>query len=147
MLNINMKCSRSYAQHFQLYFHVFQSFMLNTNNLIDHVLQGPRPTQKISLIMCFMVHAQHKTYTYIYIINNWLMPNIQRKSSCSPNTKHIYTYIINNSLTRNIQSKSSCSYAVGSLTQYIKINHQDNIIINRLVPISIRSKIQDITSL
>ena len=31
MLNINMECSRAYAQHFQLYFHVFQSFMLNIN--------------------------------------------------------------------------------------------------------------------
>ena len=34
---------------------------------------------------------------------------------------------------------------MGSLTQYIKINHQDNIIINRLMPISVRSKIRDIT--
>ena len=94
MLNINMECSRAYVQHFQLYFHVFHIFMFNTNvsthvpqslslnknNLIDHALQGPRPTQKISSIMCFKVHTQQKTYTYKYIINNWLTPNIQNKS-------------------------------------------------------------------
>ena len=110
MVNINMECSRVYAQHFQLYFHVFQSFMLNrkckysrapksfpqhktyhrscasgstpnTKHFINHVLQGPCPTQNI------------------YIINNWLTPNIQ--------------------------NKSSCSYALGSSTQY-KIKHQYN---------------------
>ena len=41
--------------------------------------------------------------------------------------------------------KSSFPYAVGSLTQYINIKHQDNIIINRLMPISLRSKIWYIT--
>ena len=50
----------------------------NTKHFVNHVLQGPRPTQP--------------TYIYIYLINNWLLPNIQ--------------------------SNSSCSYAVGSLTQY-----------------------------
>ena len=34
---------------------------------------------------------------------------------------------------------------MGSLAQLIKIKHQDNIIINRVMPISVRSKIQDIT--
>ena len=47
----------------KLYFHVFQSFMLNTKHFINHVLRGPLPTQE--------------TYIYIYIINNWLTPNIQ----------------------------------------------------------------------
>ena len=61
-----MECSRAYTQHFQLYFYVFQSFMLNTNvstlvpqslslntnHLINHVLQGLCPTQP--------------AYTYIY---------------------------------------------------------------------------------
>ena len=56
-----MEFSRAYAQNLELYFIVFQSFMLNKNvsthvlqilllntkHLIDHVLQGPRPTQKI----------------------------------------------------------------------------------------------------
>ena len=86
-------------------FHVFQSFMLNTNvsihvlqslslnpkHLIDHVLQVPLPTQNISSIMCFRVHTQQN--------------------------QHIYTYIIKICLMPNIQSKSSCSYVVGSLTQ------------------------------
>ena len=34
-----MECSRAYAQHFQLYFHVFESFVLNTNVSTD-VLQS-----------------------------------------------------------------------------------------------------------
>ena len=34
-----------------------------------------------------------------------------------------------------------------SLNQYIKIKHQGNIIINGLMPISVRSEMQDITSL
>ena len=51
------------------------------------------PNTNISSIMCFRVHAQHKTYIYLYIINNWHTPDIQ--------------------------NKSSCSYVVGSSTQYI----------------------------
>ena len=47
MININMEWSRAYAQHCQLYFHVFQRFMLNTKHLIDHVLEVPCPTQNI----------------------------------------------------------------------------------------------------
>ena len=58
--------------------HVFQSLSLNhktshqscdsgsmpnTKHFMNHVLQGPCPTQP--------------TYIYIYIINNWLTPNIQ----------------------------------------------------------------------
>ena len=35
----------------------------NTKHFINHVLQGPCPIQP--------------TYIYIYIINNWLTPNIQ----------------------------------------------------------------------
>ena len=81
----------------KLYFHVFQSFMLNTN-VSAHVLQSLLLNTNISSIMCFRVHAQHKTfhqhvlqgprptqptYIYIYIINNWITPNIQNKSSCS----------------------------------------------------------------
>ena len=89
MLNINMEGSRDYAQHIQLSFHVFQSFLLNTK-LSNNVLQrfslntnhqslkcsrAPRSTQNISSIMCFRVHAQHKQ-EYTYIINNQLTPNI-----------------------------------------------------------------------
>ena len=90
MLNINMKGSRTYAQHFQiLSFHVFQSFSLNTK-LSTRVLQSfslntireslkcsgaPRSTQNISSVMCFKVHVQHKQ-AYTYIINNWLTINI-----------------------------------------------------------------------
>ena len=36
---------------------------------------------------------------------------------------------------------------MGSSNQYINIKYQVNIIINRLIPISVSSKIQDITSL
>ena len=84
-----MEGSRAYAQHIQLSFHVFQSFLLNTK-VSTHVLQSfslntnrqslkcskdPRSTQNISSIMCFRVHAQHKQ-AYTYIMNNYLMPNI-----------------------------------------------------------------------
>ena len=79
---------------------------------------GSMPNINISSIMCFGVHAQHNQHIYTYITNNWITPNIQRKSSCS--------------------------YGVGSLTQYkIKINII--IMINMLMPINGRSKIWDIT--
>ena len=39
-------------------------------------------------------------------------------------------YIICNWLTPSISNKSLCSYAVGYLTQYIKIKHEGNILIN-----------------
>ena len=91
-------------------------------------------TQNISLIMCFRVHAQHK-----YFINHVLQ--VPRPTQLS----YISICIINNCLMPNIQNKSSCSYGVGSSTQYIKINYQDNIIINRPMSRSVRSKIRDIT--
>ena len=37
MLNINMEGSMDFSQHIQLYFHVFQSFSLNTK-VSTHVL-------------------------------------------------------------------------------------------------------------
>ena len=61
--------------------------MPNTKHFINHVLQGTSPTQPAYI------------YISICIINNWITPNIQKKSSCS--------------------------YAVESLTQY-KIKHQYN---------------------
>ena len=61
-----------------LYFHVFQSFTLNTNlnshvlqvsllntTLITHVLQSSSLNTNISSIMCFRVYAQHKQ-SYMY---------------------------------------------------------------------------------
>ena len=78
-----------------------QSFSLNTNIQLLMCSIDPFSTQNISSIMCFRVHAQHK---HIYIICNWIMPSIS--------------------------NKSSCSYVVWSLTQYIQIKHQGNIIIN-----------------
>ena len=80
--------------------------------------RAPRSTKNISWIMCFRVHTQHKQ-EYIYIINNWLMSNIEKKSSCS--------------------------YAVRYSTQYKNKNIKIIIIINRHMPISVRSKIRDIT--
>ena len=82
MLNINLECSKAYAQHFKfLSFHVLQSFMLNTN-INNHVLQSFLLNTNIkyscalellaqhktnSSIMCFRVHSQHKKiYIYIY---------------------------------------------------------------------------------
>ena len=120
-------CSRAYAQH-------------------QHGrLQGLFPTLLIYLFMCSRAScstqmsqnscapellAQHKTSIYP------CAPEIlaQHKTShqlcalgSTPNTwKHIY--IICNWLIPS--NKSSCSYAVWSLTQYIKIKHQGNIIIN-----------------
>ena len=81
MLNINMECFRSYAQHFQLYFHVFQSFMLNKNvsthvlqslsfntkHLIDHVIQGPLPTENI------YIHIYHQQLSYIQYTKQIIM--------------------------------------------------------------------------
>ena len=61
----------------------------------------------------------------------------------TPNTTNIY--IINNWLMPNIQRKLSCSYVVWQLIQ--KKNFNIIIMINRLIPINGRSKIQDITSL
>ena len=62
-----------------------------------------------------------------------------------PTQENIDIYIIFNWITPNISNKSSCSYAVGSLTQFIKIKHQGNIIINGAHTHSVRPKIQDIT--
>ena len=64
----------------KLYFHVFQSFMLNKNVLL--LCSGSfLSTQNISSIMCFKVHAQHKTF----------------RQSCAlgsiPNTTNIYIHI------------------------------------------------------
>ena len=86
------------SQHKTSINHVLQSSSLNTKHLINHVLQGPCPNTKhfIHHVLQGLCPTQ-PTYTYIYIIINWLIPNIQ--------------------------NKSSCSCAVGSLTQY-KINHQ-----------------------
>ena len=73
---------------------------------------------KTSIYPCALeLVAQHKTSHQS--CDSWSMPNTR---------KHIY--IICNWITPNISNKSSCSYAVGSLTQYIKIKHHGNIIIN-----------------
>ena len=45
----------------------------------------------------------------------------------------------------NIENTSSCSYAVRYSTQYKNKNIKIIIIINRHMPISVRSKIRDIT--
>ena len=93
MLNINMESSRDYAQHFQLSFHVFQSFSPNTK-VSTHVLQSsslntihqslkcsrpPRSTQKHLVNHVLQVHAQHKE-AYTYIINNKITPNIYKSN-------------------------------------------------------------------
>ena len=62
MLHINMEGSIDYAQHIQLSFHVFQSFSLNTIHQSLKCSRARRVTQNISSIMCFRVHAQHKTF-------------------------------------------------------------------------------------
>ena len=65
---------------YNLYFHVLQSFLLNTKVFISHVFQSfslnttkklmcsraSHSTQNISSIMCFRFHNQHKqTHTHI----------------------------------------------------------------------------------
>ena len=123
ILITNMEHSRAYAQHFHLYFHVFQSFMLDTNvsihvlqslslntkHLIDHVLQGPFPTQNISLIMCFRVHAQQNQHIYTYISltiglhpickANHHVPNIKIKHQYNHHDQqaHAYKWQVQNS--------------------------------------------------
>ena len=74
MLNINMEGSKAYAQHIQLFFHVFQIFSLNTK-VSTHVLQSFSLNTIHQSLKCSRVHAQHKQ-AYTYIINNWLTPNI-----------------------------------------------------------------------
>ena len=66
MININMEGSKDYSQHIQLYFYVFQSFLLNINHQSLKCSRAPRLAQNISSTMCFRVHPQHKQ-TYIYI--------------------------------------------------------------------------------
>ena len=119
-----VQCSRAYAQHQhgmlqglcptfpiifscvpKLYAQHKCKFSCAPEPLAQHktshrsCTSGSTPNTNISSIMCFRVHTQNKTYIYIYIINNWI--------------------------TSNIQKKSSCLDAVGSLTQY-KIKHQYN---------------------
>ena len=82
--------------------HVLQSFSLNTKHQLLIFSRAPYSTQ-----------TSHQSCA----------------SGSTPNTrKHIY--IICNWLTPNITNKSSCSHEELSLTQYIKIVHQHNIIIN-----------------
>ena len=87
-----IRCSKAYAQHqhgmlqslcpiFPNYiFHVFQSFMLNTN-VITHVLQSLLLNAKH--IIDHVLKSPHPTQTF--------------HQPCAlgsiPNTKHIYTYI------------------------------------------------------
>ena len=78
--------------------------------------------------------AQHKTF-----------PQSCASGSIPNTNKHIYIYIINNWLMSNIENTSSCSYAVRYSTQYKNKNIKIIIIINRHMPISVRSKIRDIT--
>ena len=59
-----MEGSRAYAQHFQLYFHVFQSFSLNTK-VTTHVLQSLSLNTNNQSLKCSTVRAQHKL-AYIY---------------------------------------------------------------------------------
>ena len=103
MLNIHMEGSKAYAQHFQLSFHLLQSFLFNTK-VSNHVLhssllnknhqslmcsRAPRSTQIINHSCAPKLPVQHKTSyqscasgsipntnKHIYIINNWLTPSI-----------------------------------------------------------------------
>ena len=100
-----------HAQHKCFKTHVLKRFSFNTKHQFIHVLQSS-----------FLL-TQHKTSHQSYA-----------SGSMSNTSKHIYIYIyiyiICSWITPNISNKSSCSYAVGYLTQYIKIKHQSNIIIN-----------------
>ena len=144
-----MEGFRGYAQHFQiLSFHVFQSFSLNTN-VSTHVLRSSSLNTNINYPCSLELLAQHKTLSTHVLqsssLNTKHIINHVLQGPCQ--TKQAYIYIINNWLMLNIYKKSSCSYVVGSWTQYIKIKYQDNIIINKLMPISVRLEIRDITSL
>ena len=140
MLNINMEGSRAYSQHFQIIFscvlelhdqhkyktHVFQSFSVNTN--INHSCAPELLTQ-------------HKTSHQSCALGS--MPN---KNKHTYTHTHTHTYIYHQQFAYAQYIKQIIVFiGVGSSTQYIKIKHQDNIIINRLMPLSVRSKIQDIT--
>ena len=100
--------------------------------------------------MCFK--ASHSTKKFKYSSSPELLAQHKTShqscaSGSTPNTStHTHTHIICNWLMPSILNKSSCSYAMWSSTQYIKLKHQGNIIINGLMPISVRSKIWDITS-
>ena len=98
---------------------VLQSSSLNTKHYSPMCFRAPFSTQIITSIMCFKVQAQQKTSHQSCALGS------------TPNTKQTtYIYIINNWITSNMSNKSSCSYAMWSSTEYIKIKHQGNIIIN-----------------
>ena len=133
MLNINMEGSRVYSQHFQFHFscvlelhaqqkclktHVLQSFLLNIN-ISTHFLQSLFLNTKHQ----FTHVLESSSLNIKHLINHVL------QGPC-PTQAGIYIYIICNWLKPSISNKSSCSYAMWSLTQYIKIKHQGNIIIN-----------------
>ena len=109
--------------------------------------QGLCPTIPIIFSCLLELLAQHKTSIYpcaLELLTQHKTSHQPCASGSTPNTnKHIY--IICNWLTPTISNKSSCSYAMWSSTQYIKTKNQGNIITNGLMPISVRSKIWDIT--
>ena len=132
---------RAYAQHFQiLSFHVFHSFLLNTNvsthvlqrsslntTLITQVLQSsllntkhyspmcsrdPCSTQIITSIMCFKVHAQQKT---------------SHQSCASGSTPNIRSIYISSTIGLHPVYKANHHvHMQWGLRPNIKIKHQHN---------------------
>ena len=147
MLNINIEGSRDYFQHFQLSFHVFQSFSLSTKVstrapevLFQHKHQSlmcskaSRSTQNINYSCAPEILAQHKT----------------SHQSCAsgfiPNkNKDIYTSSIIG--LHPIYKTNHHVHMQWDIWPNITINIKIIIIINSHLLISARSKIWDITSL
>ena len=114
-----MDWSRAYAQYFHLYFHVFQSFMLKTKCKYSCSLEPL---------------AQHKK------------AHQSCHSGSMPNTKHIYTYISSTIGLCPIYKTNHHVHMQWGLWPNIKYNINIIIMINRLMPISGRSKVRDIRS-
>ena len=94
MLNINMEGSKAYAQHFQLSFHVFQSFLLNTK-VSTHVLQSFFAQHKSSItqvLQCSPLNTNHQSLSSAPKLPAQHKTSRQSCASGStPNTnKHIY---------------------------------------------------------
>ena len=148
MLNINLECSRAYAQHFQfLSFHFHQSFMLNKKNSLL-MFSRADAQHKHQILMCFRARTQHNhQITHVFQSScSTQKSNHSCAPGSTPNTcNHIYAKIKHiHWLAPNISKNSSQSCVVGSYSQYTKYKHQINITCDGIHSHKCQVKIWDI---